>query len=480
MTHHIKGQGRHQVTLLPEVLDDFVTEDNPVRVVDVFVDGLQLDVLGFESVNPKQTGRPGYHPATLLKLYIYGYLNRIQSSRRLEKEAHRNVELMWLLERLTPDFKTIADFRKNNGKGIKNTCRAFIDLCRQMQMFTDVIVAIDGSKFKAVNSKSNNFTPQKAKGHIERVEQSIALYLNKLDEADKTAEPEIITDLTATKLVWLQQRLEELKQMQQAVEQHPDKQLSLTDPDSRLMKINNVNRQVSYNVQTAVDAKNHLIVAHEVTNTPDRGQLTAVTKLAQDAVGKVDITVLADKGYYSRSDIKAAQDLGAVALVPKGDTSGADRKGLFNRSLFKYDQEKDIYICPTGNELQNRFTVVEDGLELQMYFNHIACRDCSQRSRCTTSKRDPRRIRRWVHEAEMEDMQTRLDASPQTAVVRKQTVEHPFGTIKMWMGATHFLMRRFKNVSTEISLHVLAYNLKRMMSILGNEGLAIKLREQYN
>ncbi|MBU9808265.1 transposase, partial [Rahnella sp. SL6] len=214
MTHHIKGQGRHQVTLLPEVLDDFVTEDNPVRVVDVFVDGLQLDVLGFESVNPKQTGRPGYHPATLLKLYIYGYLNRIQSSRRLEKEAHRNVELMWLLERLTPDFKTIADFRKNNGKGIKNTCRAFIDLCRQMQMFTDVIVAIDGSKFKAVNSKSNNFTPQKAKGHIERVEQSIALYLNKLDEADKTAEPEIITDLTATKLAWLQQRLEELKQMQ--------------------------------------------------------------------------------------------------------------------------------------------------------------------------------------------------------------------------------------------------------------------------
>lgn len=175
MTHHIKGQSRHQVTLLPEVLDDFVTEDNPVRVVDVFVDGLQLDVLGFESVNPKQTGRPGYHPATMLKLYIYGYLNRIQSSRRLEKETHRNVELMWLLERLTPDFKTIADFRKNNGKGIKNTCRAFIDLCRQMQMFTNVIVAIDGSKFKAVNSKSNNFTPQKAKGHIERVEQSIAL-----------------------------------------------------------------------------------------------------------------------------------------------------------------------------------------------------------------------------------------------------------------------------------------------------------------
>ncbi len=480
MAQHIKGQGRHQVTLLPEALDDFVTEDNPVRVVDIFVDGLQLDSLGFERVNAKQIGRPGYHPATMLKLYIYGYLNRIQSSRRLEKETHRNVELMWLLERLTPDFKTIADFRKSNGKGIRNACRAFIDLCQQMQMFTDVIVAIDGSKFKAVNSKPNNFTPQKAKDHIERVEQSITHYLNKLDEADKNTEPDASTKLTATKLAWLQKHLRELQKIQQAVGQQPDKQLSLTDPDSRLMKTNNMNRQVCYNVQTAVDTKNHLIVAHEVTNTPDRGQLTAVTKLAQDAVGKTDITVLADKGYYSRSDIKAAQDLGAVALVPKGDTSGADRKGLFNRSLFKYDQEKDIYICPTGSELQNRFTVVEDGLELQMYFNHIACRDCSQRSRCTTSKRDPRRIRRWVHEAEMEDMQTRLDASPQTAVVRKQTVEHPFGTIKMWMGATHFLMRRFKNVSTEISLHVLAYNLKRMMSILGNEGLAIKLREQYN
>lgn len=480
MTHHIKGQGRHQVTLLPETLDDFVTTDNPVRVVDLFVDGLQLDSLGFERVNAKQTGRPGYHPAVMLKLYIYGYLNRIQSSRRLEKEAHRNVELMWLLERLTPDFKTIADFRKNNGKGIKNACRAFIDLCRQMQMFTDVVVAIDGSKFKAVNSKPNNFTPQKAKDHIERVEKSINHYLNKLDEADKSTESDVSTKLTATKLAWLHKRLQELQKIQQAVAQQPDKQLSLTDPDSRLMKTNNMNRQVCYNVQTAVDAKNHLIVAHEVTNSPDRGKLAAVTKLAQGAVGKTDITVLADKGYYSRSDIKAAQELGAVALVPKGDTSGADRKGLFNRSLFQYDKEKDVYICPAGNELQNRFTVVEDGLEQQMYFNNIACRDCSQRSRCTTSKRDPRRIRRWVHEAEMEDMQTRLDASPQTAVVRKQTVEHPFGTIKMWMGATHLLMRQFKNVSTEISLHVLAYNLKRMMSIWGTEGLSIKLREQFN
>ena len=219
MTEHIKGKDRYQVTLLPEALDDFVSDDNPVRVIDIFVNGLQLKALGFDGVEAKQTGRPGYHPATMLKLYIYGYLNRIQSSRRLEKEANRNVELMWLLERLTPDFKTIADFRKNNNKGIKNACRAFIDLCRQMQMFTDVTVAIDGSKFKAVNSKQNNFTPQKAKDHIARVEQSISNYLEKLDKADRDAQTDANAELTATKLAWLKKRLGELQEIQQTVEQ---------------------------------------------------------------------------------------------------------------------------------------------------------------------------------------------------------------------------------------------------------------------
>lgn len=476
MTGHIKGQGRHQATLLPEVLDDFINENNPVRVVDAFVEGLQLKALGFESAEAKLTGRPSYHPATLLKLYLYGYLNRIQSSRRLERESHRNVELMWLLQRLTPDFKTIADFRKNNGKGIKNACKTFIELCRQMNLFTDVIVAIDGSKFKAVNSKPNNFTPKKTEKHIERVEQNIQKYLNSLDEADKNNQVNVDTDLMNTKLAWLKQKLIELQNIQNTLEQLPDKQLSRTDPDSRLMKTNHMNRQVCYNVQTAVDTKHHLIVAHEVTNKTDRGQLLSVTKLAQEAIDQKAITVIADKGYYSRKDIKETQDEGAKALVPKGDTSGADSKGLFNRSTFIYDPEKDIYTCPAGNELQKRFTCVEDGLEQNMYFNHIACRDCPIRSKCTTAKRDPRRIRRWIHESEMEEMQARLDAAPETALLRKQTVEHPFGTIKMWMGATHFLTRRFKNVSTEMNLHVLAYNFKRMLSIFGVETLLQKLR----
>lgn len=476
MSSHIQGQGRSQVTLFPEALDDFVSDNNPVRVIDAFVDYLDLQNLGFERLTPKQTGRPGYHPATLLKIYVYGYLNRIQSSRRLERETHRNVELMWLTERLTPDFKTIADFRKDNGKGIKNVCRTFIDLCRKMNMFSDAIVAIDGSKFKAVNSKENNFTPKKLKFHIDRVERHIEAYLTQLDQSDANdSESEDATTITQ-KITWMKQRLAELKAIEDAVNSHPDKQISTTDPDSRLLKTKGMTRAVCYNVQSAVDTKHHLIVAHEVTNTQDRGHFTSVSKLAQSALKRKDITVIADKGYYSRQDIKKAQDTGVTALVPKGDTSGAERNGLFNLSLFKYDHEKDLYTCPAGHELQYRFETVEHGLPLKMYFNCIACRDCTVRSKCTRSKRDPRRIRRWIHEDEMESMQRRLDAAPDTMLIRKQTVEHPFGTIKSWMGSTHFLTRRLKNVGTEMSLHVLAYNLKRMISIIGHENLIEALK----
>jgi transposase/NACalpha-BTF3-like transcription factor len=477
MSQHIKGQGRHQITLFPEVLDDFVNTENPIRVIDAFVDGLNLASLGFNNVTPKNTGRPAYHPATLLKLYIYGYLNRVQSSRRLERESQRNVELMWLLERLTPDFKTIADFRKDNSKGIRNACRQFIELCRQMNMFTDAVVAIDGSKFKAVNAKKNNFTPQKAKDHIARIESSISEYLSKLDSADTNDKSDKGTELMKDKLAWLKNRLSELQEIEKAVNAHPDKQLSLSDPDARLMKTDNMNRQVCYNVQSAVDTKHHLIVSHDITMSTDRGQLTPVATQVQKALNKKDITVIADKGYFSRNDIKAMQDLGATALVPQTDTSGSKKKGIFNKSLFKYDKDQDIYICPAGEALQNRMRVLESGLEQDVYFNCIACRDCAIRAKCTTSKRDPRRMRRWIHEADIDAMQARLDAAPETVVIRKQTVEHPFGTIKMWMGATHFLMKRKQNVSTEMSLHVLAYNLKRMMSIVGIPTLIAAMQE---
>ena len=469
MAHHILGQSRTQTTLLPEVLDDFVNEDNPVRVVDVFVDGLDLQTLGFERVIATGKGRPGYHPAVMLKLYIYGYLNRIQSSRRLEKESHRNVELMWLLTRLMPDFKTIADFRKDNGKGIKAVCRQFVQMCRQMNMFADSLFAIDGSKFKAVNSKDNNYLPSNVKYRINKIEKSIEEYLSNMDTLDKTDKSD--NKATPSKLEWLQKRLAELRVIEEEVNAHPDKQVSKNDPDARLLLTRHLDRQVCYNVQTAVDTKHHLIVSHDIDKAADRGQLTSVAKQVQQAMNKKDITVLADKGYFSRLDIKASHDLGITANVPQTDTSGSARKGIFNKSLFRYDKDKDVYICPAGETLQNRFRATEKGVEQDIYFNNIACSHCEIRAKCTQSKKDPRRMRRWIHEPIIDAMQKRLDDNRDIPVLRKQTVEHPFGTIKMWMGAQHFLMTRKHNVLTEMSIHVLAYNLKRMMSIMGVTGL---------
>lgn len=476
MSSHITGQSRTQTTLFPEALDDFVGEDNPVRIIDVFVNELSLQQMGFQRAVPKKTGRPGYHPATMLKLYIYGYLNRIQSSRRLEKEAGRNVELMWLIERLKPDFKTIADFRRDNSDGIKLVCRHFVTICREMNMFSEAVVAIDGSKFKAVNSKAKNFTPRRIKDHIARIEASIEKYLNQLDEADAEDISEKRVQQMEGKLAWLKNRLSELQQIKKEVEAHPDKQISQTDPDARLLITKSLGGKVCYNIQSAVDTKHHLIVCHDVTNTYDRGELARMTKLTQESLDRTDITVLADKGYYSRKDLKETLDSGATPLVPKTDTSGSEKKGIFNRSQFKFVPEMDVYICPAGEELQNRMRVLEDGLELDVYFNHTACRDCKTRNQCTTSKRDPRRIRRWIHEAQTDAIQASLEDMPEASILRKQTVEHPFGTIKMWMGATHFLTKRFKNVKTEMSLHVLAYNMKRMMSIKGVQELSQAIR----
>ncbi|TYK66807.1 IS1182 family transposase [Colwellia echini] len=477
MSHHIKGQPRNQATLFPEALDDFVTDENPVRVIDAFVDSLDLASLGFEKVKTKATGRPCYHPSMMLKLYIYGYLNRIQSSRRLEKETHRNVELMWLLERLTPDFKTIADFRKDNSTGIKNTCRQFIQLCREMNMFTNVVVAIDGSKFKAVNNKQRTYTPKKTKDLIARFDASINHYLAILADKDKQEYSDEDVTVMHEKVAWMKNRLAELSDIETRVNEHPDKKISLTDPDSRLLKTSNMVRQVCYNVQSAVDSRHHLIISHEVTQSTDIGKLHLVASQVQEALGTTDITFIADKGYYSRADIKNVLDTGSEMLVPKTDTSGAAKAGIFNKNQFKYDKIKDEYICPAGNILPYRRNAMENGLKLRVYVNHIACRDCDIRTKCTRSRNEPRKMRRWEHENEIDAMHQRFKKAKDISLIRKQTVEHPFGTIKMWMGATHYLTKRLKNVSTETNLHILAYNLKRMMSIKGTIGLMKAIRQ---
>jgi len=461
--------------LLPETLDDYVTENNPVRVVDVFVEALDLLALGFNGAQPAATGRPAYHPAVLLKLYIYGYLNQIPSSRRLEREAQRNVELMWLTERLTPDHKTIADFRKDNGPAIRNACRQFVLLCQRLKLFSDAIVTIDGSKFKADNNRDRNFTHAKLQRRMAEIEARIQRYLTELDSADRR-EPEIAQAKTGRlqdKIAALKEQMRELQAIGRQLEETPDGQLSLTDPDARSMKTRG-NGIVGYNVQAAVDTKHHLIVAHEVTNAPvDRDQLSDMARRARDAIGQDHLVVIADRGYYKGEEILSCEASGITAIVPKITTSGARAAGRFDKSDFIYDPTRDEYRCPAGEHLINRFTCVEKGLLLTRYWSS-ACPRCALKDQCTPS--NYRRVSRWEHQAVLDAMERRLDLMPDAMRIRRQTAEHPFGTLKAWMGATHFLTRTLKKVSTEMSLLVLAYNLKRMMRILGVAGLKAALR----
>ena len=466
MKRFIEGESRTQSTLLPECLDDYIADTNPVRVVDVFVDELNLGKLGFDGVDPAATGRPGYHPAILLKLYIYGYLNRIQSSRRLEKECQRNVELMWLTGRLMPDFKTIARFRKDNGKAIRNVCRQFIVLCQRLGLFSEALVAIDGSKFKAVNNRDRNFTSAKLQRRMEEIESSINRYLIDLDTADRQ-DPSVAKvrgERLQDKIAALKEQMKALKEIEIRLNDTPDKQISLTDPDARSMKTRGAGI-VGYNVQTAVDAKNHLIVAHEVTNIgSDRDQLSAMAKQARAAMGAEELTVIADRGYFKGEEIVACHEAGIVAIVPKTSTSGAKADGRFDRADFIYDAEKNEYRCPAGQTLIWRYASLQAGLMQNRYWSSN-CKQCAIKEKCTPGEQ--RRVTRWEHENVLETMQNRLDQAPDSMRIRRQTVEHPFGTLKLWMGSAHFLTKTMDRVSAEMGLHVLAYNMKRVMKILG-------------
>ena len=468
MKRFIEGAERSQVTLLPECLDDYIAEDNPVRVVDAYVEELDLQELGFEGAEPAATGRPAYHPAVLLKIYIYGYLNRLQSSRLLEREAERNVELMWLTGRLAPDFKTIADFRRDNGPGIRNVCRRFIELCRDLKLFSEALVAIDGSKFKAVNSRDRNYTPGKIDKRQQQIEESIQRYLDALETADRTQPPDLEakTERLKDKIDGLRRRMRQLDRTKGQLQRQPDGQLSLTDPDARSMTSHGkATGVVGYNVQAAVDAKHHLIVAHEVTNVgSDRAQLSPMAQAARDAMGKTTLKAVADRGYYNAPQIKACHDAGIATILPKPMTSNAKAEGRFDKADFVYIARDDEYECPAGQRAIYRFSREENGLLLRRYWSS-ACPQCPMKAQCTPS--DYRRISRWEHEAVLEAVQRRLDKQPYAMTLRRRTVEHVFGTLKHWMGSTHFLTRTLANVSTEMSLHVLAYNLKRVMSILG-------------
>ena len=478
MKRFVEGTDRGQSTFLPECLDDWIDENNPVRVIDVFVDELDLRELGFSGVDAKVTGRPSYHSSCLLKLYIYGYLNRVQSSRRLEREAGRNVEVMWLTGRLAPDHKTIADFRKDNGRAIRQVCTRFVVLCRTMGLLTQASVAIDGSKFKAVNNRDKNFTRAKMERRMAQIEESVARYLQQLDSADRQEPSEALK----TKTTRLQEKIEKLKEEMQRLDKlkvqmlaTPDQQISLTDPDARSMATSGRGSGVvGYNVQTAVDTKHHLIVTHEVTNVgTDRSQLASMAKEAKATLETESLDVVADRGYFSSAEILACEQAGITVTLPKPMTSNSKAEGRFGKQDFRYVAGEDVYICPAGERLKYHYSNEENGLVLRRYWTN-ACGTCAIRHQCTTSVQ--RRITRWEHEHILEAVQRRLNENPEKMRVRRETVEHPFGTIKSRMGATHFLMKTLPRVATEMALHVLAYNLTRVMNIMGVRPLAAAIR----
>jgi transposase len=478
MKRFVEGTDRGQATLFPECLEDWIGEDNPVRVIDVFVGELDLGELGFDGVAPEATGRPSYHPSSLLKLYIYGYLNRVQSSRRLEREAGHNVEVMWLVGRLVPDHKTIADFRKNNGTAIRQVCARFVALCRTMGLLTQASVAIDGSKFKAVNNRDRNFTRAKMERRVAQIEESVARYLQQLDTADRQEPSEALK----TKTSGLKEKIEKLKQEMRRLAvlkvemlATPDQQISLTDPDARSMATSGRGSGVvGYNVQIAVEAGHHLIVTHEVTNEgSDRSQLSPVAKAAKATLGVEKLDAVADRGYFNGEEILACEEAGITVTLPKPMTSNSKAEGRFGKQDFRYVAEEDVYVCPAGQRLAYSYTSEDRGLVVHRYATK-ACRHCAIKHNCT--KGNERRIKRWEHEHIIEVVQRRLDEHPEKMRQRRETVEHPFGTIKARMGATHFLMKTLPKVATEMALHVLAYNLTRVMNIMGVQPLLAAIR----
>jgi transposase len=465
---YIGGEDRKQTILLPEVLDDYISEENPVRFIDVFIEGLNLSELGFLKAIPKETGRPPYDPGDLLRLYVYGYLNRTRSSRQLEREAGRNVELMWLMRKLRPDFKTIADFRKDNAQGIKKVCREFTLWCKRLELFGGELVAIDGSKFGAVNSSKRNFTAKKIRRMLKEIDGKIDQYLKALDRQDQQdagqrgLSPEQLKD----KIEQYQQRRTQYEQIKSNLEQSEESQVSLTDPESRSMRVGHA-VEVSYNVQIVVDHKHKLVVEHEVTNeVTDQGQLSTMAKKAQETLGVKKLEVVADRGYYNGEEVKACEQSGMTVYVPKPNNSSNLKRGLFTKEDFLYEPQRDCYRCPAGKELSYRYQSLEQGRQMRTY-QISGCKSCELKSKCSINKKGIRAIKRWVDEAILEAMARRIAENPEKVELRKCLVEHPFGTIKRAMNQGYFLMRGLSKVGAETSLTILAYNLRRVMNTLG-------------
>src|SRR6478736_6273385 len=467
---HVIGLERSQTLLFPERLEDYVTPENPVRFLDAFIAKQDLAALGFAKARCADTGRPPYAPAVLLKLYLYGYLHRMRSSRRLEAECQRNVELIWLTGKLTPDFKTIADFRKDNLKPLTAVARQFTLLCRQLDLFGGELLAIDGSKFRAVNARDQNFNASKLQDVLAHTDARLVEYFAALDSADATepASDKLTREALEQKIAALQEKRDWHAELLDQLDAE-QKQVSTTDPDTRRMPTAQGN-VVGYNAQLAVDAKHKLIAAADVTNeVTDITQLANVALAAKQNLELQQADVVADAGYYNASGVSRCVEQGLTPHIPKVDTSANTARGLFGKSQFRYDAAKDVYVCPAQQALTYRSSSFELGRELR-YYRARGCAQCALKARCTRNKAN-RRISREANEHLMEQMAERMKRQPEKFKLRKQLAEHPFGTIKRALGYDHFLLKGLEKVRTEWSLITLAYNLKRVLNLVSFQKL---------
>jgi transposase len=468
---YIKGSDRNQGLLLPQTIDDYVADNNAVRAIAAFLERLDFVELGFVRGQAAETGRPGYDPRLLMGLYLWGHLNGLCSSRKLARECHRNLEVIWLCEQLHPDFKTIADFRTTNAVGIKGVVVEFRRWCVAAGLYGREIVAVDGSKFKAVNSKQRNYTGEKLKKILARERAKITEYLAAMDAADAAEAEGEETELTAEqlqeKIAGLERYLAEHEQLAEELDKSGERQISLTDPDARLMKTSR-GSEVSYNLQTVVDSKLKLLVAYEVTNQGnDLGQLAVMAQAAQQALEVEELTVLADGGYFAGKALKECEEAGLITYVPEPQSGAAKHHGVFANQRFQYAAERDVYLCPQGEELTFRGKVEKEDKQYRVYKTK-ACAGCPLRRQCTTSKYG-RKILRWVDQEVLERLQARNRGRPELLKLRKTLAEHPFGTIKGTMNQGGFLLKGIHKVSIEFGLTMLSYNFKRVLNHLGVE-----------
>lgn len=467
---YIQGDSREQSLLFPEAIDEYVTENNPVRFIDAYIESLDLEEQGFTKARPAATGRPAYQAKDMLKLYVYGYLNRIRTSRRLEVECHRNVEMMWLLRKLRPDFKTIADFRRDNRRAFKQVFRDFVLLCRKLDLFGKELVAIDGSKFKAQNNRDKNFSDRFLKEKIKEIDKRLDKYLEQMDEADRNETGTAMAEVEELKAKIEHFRLKqgEYRAMCRQMEKTGETQVSLTDPDSRSFS-RKFSVDVGFNVQTAVDSKHSLIVDQDVTNAvTDIDQLSRMARGAKDALGVETLDVVADAGYCNSREVTYCEKSGINAYTPRIPTSVNRKYGLYSKDMFRYDSRNNCYWCPAGKQLTYRFDYFDKWRDKTRRIHTYECTECSRcslKQKCTRAVR--RRIQRAAEDDAIDRMNERLKNHPEILKKRKQIVEHPFGTIKFWDGQRHFLMRGLENVRGEFSLSSLAYNIKRVINIVG-------------